>query len=152
MTHTSSGPVSDRLRRVTTDLRLLELELKSGQTPEPLLLQDFRRVLDNARMTAWTVSELLNARERQQDPATVIAFVLAERLRSASQLLKDLCADIEDEGSSWQTHGVKAPFDNVKALQVELTRLIAEHRQRFAEVSEDSRALESRVEQLQAVE
>jgi hypothetical protein len=49
-----------------------------------LHLQEFRQVLDNARLTVWTVSELLNAVETQKDPAKVLSFVAAERLRSSN--------------------------------------------------------------------
>jgi hypothetical protein len=101
-----------------------------------LLLQDFRHVLDNARMTAWTVSELLNARERQQDPAKVISFVVAERLRRSNQMLKDLCADFEQEGITWQTQGIQGLFETVKQLHVQLIKLIEEHRARFERVGE----------------
>ncbi len=139
MTDAPSGAVTERLRRLSTELRSLEFELKAGQTPETLLLQEFRHVLDNARMTAWTVSELLNARERQQDPAKVISFVVAERLRRANQMLKDLCADIEQEGVTWQTHGVQSLFETVKQLQIQLLKLIDEHRSRFEKMSEVGR-------------
>jgi hypothetical protein len=139
MTDDPSGHLSERLRLLSAELRSAELELKSGLVPEALLLQEFRHVLDNARMTAWTVSELLNARERQQDPAKVISFVLAERLRRANQMLKDLCADIEQEGVTWQTHGIQSLFDTVKQLQVKLIKLIDQHRARFEKMSEVGR-------------
>ena len=131
--------LSERLRRLSTELRSLEHELKSGHAPEAVHLQEFRRVLDNARMTAWTVSELLNARERQQDPAKVASFVVAERLRRCNQMLKDLCSDIEDEGVTWQTYGIQSLFETVKRLQVQLVKLIDEHRARFEEVGETGR-------------
>ncbi len=139
MTDDPSGHLSERLRLLSAELRSAELELKSGLAPEALLLQEFRHVLDNARMTAWTVSELLNARERQQDPAKVISFVLAERLRRANQMLKDLCADIEQEGVTWQTHGIQSLFDTVKQLQIKLIKLIDQHRARFEKMSEVGR-------------
>ena len=139
MTDVIPGPLSERLRRLSTELRSLEDELKSGHTPEALHLQEFRRVLDNARMTAWTVSELLNARERRQDPAKVASFVVAERLRRCNHMLKDLCADFENEGVTWQTHGIQSLFETVKLLQVRLSKLIDDHRTRFEKVQEAGR-------------
>src|SRR5947209_7938406 len=111
MTDAPSGPLAERLRRLTMELRSLELELRSGQAPDKLQLQEFRNVLDNARLTAWTVSELLNARERDQDLEKVLSFVVAERLRRSTQLLKELGADIEREGLTWQTHGIQSLFE-----------------------------------------
>jgi len=139
MAEVPSGAFSDRLRRLSTELRSVELELKSGEAPQTLQLQEFRYVLDNARMTAWTVSELLNARERQQDPAKVVSFVVAERLRRSNQMLKDLCADMEEEGVTWQTAGIQSLFETVKLLQVQLIKLIDEHRSRFERLSEVGR-------------
>jgi len=127
MTDASSGPPAARLRGLIEELRLLELELKSGQTPETTLLQEFRQVLDNARLTAWTVSELLNARERQQDPKKVLSFVVAERLRRATQMLKDLSADMEQQGVTWHTDGLRALYETVKLLQVQLLSRMEEH-------------------------
>jgi len=104
-----------------------------------MLLQEFRQVLDNARMTAWTVSELLNAVESQRDPAKVLSFVAAERLRRSNQMLKDLCTDIDEHGVTWQTSGIQGLFETVNTLQLQLSKLISEHRARFEKMSEARR-------------
>ena len=96
-------------------------------------------MLDNARLTAWTVSELLNAREREQDLEKVLSFVVAERLRRSTQMLKELGADIEREGLTWQTHGVQSLFEAVKLVQIHLMKLIEEHRGQFEAVKEAGR-------------
>jgi class 3 adenylate cyclase len=98
-------------------------------------LQEFRHVLDNARLTAWTVSELLSAVESKKDPANVLSFIAAERLRRSNQMLKDLCTDIDGQDVSWQTNGIQALFDTVNTLQVQLRKLVEEHRGRFEKVS-----------------
>ena len=127
----SKGALSERLRRLSDELRECELELKAGSTPENTLLQEFRQVLDNARMTAWTVSELVNAAESQKDPATVLSFIAAERLRRSTQMLKNLCADIDEQGVTWQTSGVQGLYETVNLLQSQLGRMIDQHRSRF---------------------
>src|SRR4029077_8662687 len=134
MTDGPSGRLSDRLRQLSQEVRSVEFELKSGVRPQMLLLQEFRHVIDNTRMTAWTVSELMNADERQQNPAMVLSFIAAERLRRSNQMLKDLCADINGEGVTWQTSGVQSLFETVKLLEVQLIKLIEDHRARFAQV------------------
>ena len=135
MTATLPGTFSDRLRAISRELREIDLALKSGATPDILLLQDFRHVLDNARLTAWTVSELLNVVESQKDPAHVLSFVAAERLRRSNQMLKDLCTDIDHQGVTWQTNGIQGLFDTVNSLQVQLRKLVEEHRGRFAKAA-----------------
>jgi hypothetical protein len=139
MTDAIRGAFSERLRAISGELREIDLALKSGTTPDVLHLQEFRQVLDNARMTAWTVSELLNAVETQKDPAKVLSFVAAERLRRSNQLLKDLCRDIDDRGITWQTHGIQSLYDTVNTLQVQLRKLVSEHRGRFEKVSDGLR-------------
>lgn len=136
MTDGHRDELSDRLREISVELREIELALKSGTTPDVMRLQEFRHVLDNARLTAWTVSETLNAVQSQKDPANVLSFVAAERLRRSNQMLKDLCADIDHEDVTWQTHGIRPLFDTVNSLQVQLRKLVEEHRGRFARVSE----------------
>jgi class 3 adenylate cyclase len=85
-------------------------------------------------MTAWTVSELLNAVESHKDPAKVLSFVAAERLRRSTQMLKDLCSDIDEHTVTWQTNGIQGLFDTVSLLQRQLSKLTNEHRSRFDKV------------------
>jgi hypothetical protein len=139
MADTVPAAFSDRLRAISRELREIDLALKSGATPDLLLLQDFRHVLDNARLTAWTVSELLKVVESQKDPAHVLSFIAAERLRRSNQMLKDLCSDIDHQGVTWHTNGIQSLFDTVNSLQVQLRKLVEEHRGRFARVSEAAR-------------
>jgi len=139
MTDAIRGAFSERLRKISGELREIDLALKSGTTPDVLHLQEFRQVLDNARLTAWTVSELLNAVETQKDPAKVLSFVAAERLRRSNQILKDLCRDIDDHGVSWQTQGIQSLYDTVNTLQVQLRKLVSEHRGRYEKVSDGLR-------------
>jgi hypothetical protein len=125
------GAISSRLKAISSEMREIELALKAGPAPDLLLLQEFRHVLDNARLTAWTVSELLNAVESQKDPANVLSFVAAERLRRSNQMLKDLCTDIDRQGVTWQTNGIQSLFETVNSLQVQLRKLVEKHRGRF---------------------
>jgi hypothetical protein len=136
MTDGLPGTFSHRLKETSNELRDIDLALKAGASPDVALLQEFRRVLDNARLTAWTVSELLSAAESQKDPAKVLSFVAAERLRRSNQMLKDLSIDIDRQGVTWQTNGIQALFETVNALQVQLRKLVEEHRGRFEKMGD----------------
>ncbi|MBZ5506278.1 MAG: hypothetical protein LAO78_12530 [Acidobacteriia bacterium] len=139
MTDKTQGALSGRLRQLSSELRDVGLALKEGATPELQLLQEFRQVLDNVRMAAWTVNELLNAAELQKDTDKVLSFLAAERLRRSNQMLKDLCADLNDQGVTWQTNGVHGLFETVNVLQVQLSKLINQDRGWFEKVSDSSR-------------
>src|SRR4029077_964650 len=131
MTDESQDALSERLQQISAELRSFDLALKSGATPELVLLQEFRQILDGARMTAWTVSELLNAAESRKDAARVLSFLAAERLRRSNQMLRDLCADIEDQGVTWQTSGVQRLFETVNVLQLQLRQLLQKQHRQF---------------------
>jgi hypothetical protein len=117
---------SERLAKLTSELRALDLDLKSGVTPEAPLLREFRQALDGARMTAWTVNELMDARELKKDPHTVLSFLTAERLRRFAQMVKDLSVDIDADGITWQTRGIQNLADSVKLLQSRLDKLVSQ--------------------------
>lgn len=130
----TQGALSERVLQLSLDLKKIELELKSGSAPEPAILREFREVLDNVRMTAWTASELLNARQAKEDPEKMLTFLAAERLRRSTQMLKDLCTDIDEQEVTWQTSGVLGLYETVMALQQQLSKVIDQHRSRFENV------------------
>ena len=114
---------SSELRHLTAELRSLDRDLKARPSPTGNALREFRQALDNVRMTAWTVSELLNARQTQKNPQAVISFLTAERLRRFSQMAQDLCADLELDGDSWPTQGVKTLEASLTLLRERLRKL-----------------------------
>ncbi len=129
MTDVSSGSSSAKLIELTSELRALDRSLQSGQTPEGPLLREFRQALDHVRMTAWTTNELMDARHARKNPQAVLSFLTAERLRRFSQMVKDLCGDLDADGLNWQTHGIQGLSDSVKVLQDRLEKL-AGHRKK----------------------
>jgi len=136
MADTLPGAFSSRLKAISSELREIDLALKAGETSDLLSLQEFRHMLDSARLTAWTVSELLSAAESKKDPANVLSFIAAERMRRSNQLLKDLSADIDHQGVTWQTNGIQSLYETVNSLQMQLRELVEEHRRRFERVGD----------------
>lgn len=134
MSGRSEGALSERLQQLSIDLKEFEVDLKSGAALEATLLHEFREVLDNVRMTAWTASELLNAAQTKKDPEKMLTFLAAERLRRSTQMLKDLCTDIDEQGVTWQTSGVLGLYETVTVLQQLLSKVIDQHRARFGKV------------------
>ena len=123
MTDVSSTSFSAKLIELTSELRALDRRLKSGQTPDGPLLREFRQALDQVRMTAWTANELIDARDARTDPQQVLSFLTAERLRRFSQMVKDLCGDMEKDGFDWQKQGIEGLSESVKLLQTRLDKL-----------------------------
>jgi hypothetical protein len=128
MTDVSSTSFSAKLIELTSELRALDRHLKSGQAPEGPLLREFRQALDHVRMTAWTTNELMDARHARKDPQAVLSFLTAERLRRFSQMVKDLCGDMEKDGLNWQTQGIQGLSESLKLLQDRLEKLGGQRR------------------------
>jgi hypothetical protein len=114
---------SAKLRTLTAELRMLDRDLKANSSPSGTALREFRQTLDNIRMTAWTVSELLNARQTRKNPEAVLSFLTAERLRRFSQMAQDLCGDLEHESTRWPAQGVKALESSLTMLRERLRKI-----------------------------
>jgi len=110
------------LQNASTELRQLEKRLKSEAAPDILALNEFRHAVDNLRLTAWSVSELIDAERIKKDPNTVMAFLSAERLRRFQQLIKNLCSDIERGLITVQSAGIHSLCESVNTLQQHLTQ------------------------------
>lgn len=129
--------LASRLRTLTTELRLLERDLRSGAITDVAALQEFRAALDEVRMTSWTSSELHNAQPGRKE--LLASFLAAERIRRFAQMMRDLSIDLEQEDVSWETGGIQTLFDSVALLQSRLERLIREHRAGFRNLKDDKR-------------
>jgi hypothetical protein len=112
--------ITAELRNLTTKLRSLDHALKSNPSLDGPALREFRLALDNVRLTAWTVSELQNARESRKNPQVVISFLTAERLRRFSQIARDLCNDLERESGSWSAQAVNDLTNSLNLLRERL--------------------------------
>jgi hypothetical protein len=131
MSDASSRSFSSTLSKLTAELRTLDRDLKSNRQLDAAALREFRQALDNIRLTAWTVSELLNARQIQRDSRALVSFLTAERLRRFSQMVKDLCGDMDHEGPRWPAASVDGLKESVNLLQERLGELVS-HRDDIA--------------------
>ena len=116
--------LSTEIRHFSAELKRLEQRLKSEPPPDPVALNEFRHGVDNVRLTAWSVSEIINAERIKKNPDTVLAFLSAERLRRFEQLVKSLCGDIERGIITVRTDGMHALCESVNDLQQRLVSAI----------------------------
>ena len=121
--------LSTRLRNGFSELQAIDRELKADKvSPDKAALQEFRQILDNVRMTAWTVSELMNARETDKNPEPLLSFLASERMRRLGSMIRDLCADMDNQLFAGQNSGIHALSEAVLGLQARITQLTASHR------------------------
>ena len=121
---TTPQDLSSEIQHLSAELKRLEQRLKSEPPPDPAALTEFRCRMDNVRLTAWSVSELINAERIKKSPDTVLAFLSAERLRRFEQLVKSLCGDIERGIITVRTDGIQALCESVNDLQQRLVQAI----------------------------
>ncbi|MBZ5520997.1 MAG: hypothetical protein LAP21_01930 [Acidobacteriia bacterium] len=108
--------ISEKLRSLTAQLKEFEGDLKSATLPDVPLLYEFRSALDNARMSAWTVSELLHARQNGADREKMQAFLTAERVRRITEMADDLCTDIRKGTVTLKSSGMRFLSDGLRGL------------------------------------
>jgi hypothetical protein len=116
------------IKQLTSELRRVEHRLRSETAPDTIALNEFRHTVDNVRLTAWSVSELINAEHTKKNPDTVLAFLAAERLRRFDQLVKNLLVDIDRRAITLQTNGMESLLDSVQTLNVRLRDWFSERR------------------------
>ena len=119
------------IKQLTSELKRVELRLKSEAAPDAVALNEFRHAVDNVRLTAWSVSELINAERIKKSPDTVLAFLSAERLRRFDQLVRSLCGDIERGLITVRTDGMQSLCESVNDLQQRLAQAIKQRTQAY---------------------
>lgn len=126
----SQRDLSFKLIELTGQLEALEPELKSAEAPDPALLRDFRRSVDDVRNTAWVLGELMNARHTGKSEEVVLSFVASERMRRFGQMARSITSDVDEHGLNWESSVVQELFDSVAVLQSRLSKLISQRKAR----------------------
>ena len=114
------------IKQLARELRLLEKRLRVEPDPSAEALTEFRHALDDARLTAWSVSTLITAGRSSQVRNAALAFVAAERIRRAEQLVKNICGDIEGRAITLQKNQMDSLLNSVNSLREALMHSLAE--------------------------
>lgn len=131
-------PLSFDLKNLSKALREMDQRLHSEPPPEAMVLNEFRQSLDNARLTAWSVSELIDTQRARKDPDKVLAFLSAERLRRLDQLVRTLCGDIERRVITGESYGLQSLLYSITMLQEKLQNCLSEQAKNEGKFQPDS--------------
>jgi len=85
--------VTERLRNVTQELRLIEEHLISERL-DSAVLTDFRDAVNRVRTTAWAVAQVLEAGAHGEQSLSVLSLLAAERVRVAYRLCRLIDGDL----------------------------------------------------------
>ncbi|MGH9514237.1 MAG: hypothetical protein ACRD3P_00980 [Terriglobales bacterium] len=112
--------LSERLKTATLELQELEkLVLSSDFSPR--VLSDFRTAVDNIRQSAWAVQQWTELQQQNRDPYTVLGILSQERVRRATQIIRDLTLDLESLEVGVETKGLTELFRAVERLHERLS-------------------------------
>jgi hypothetical protein len=113
---------SQRLEAVTTQLRELELLIRSGNI-DARVLHEFRESVDHVRTTAWAIQQWIELGEHHKDQYSVLPLLTLERVKRAAQITHDLSLDLDSTDVSFETPGLESLFCSVRGLYARLSPL-----------------------------
>ena len=117
----NGASLSARLQAVSNELHELE-QLIQSKDFDSRVLRDFRGAVDRVRSTAWAVQRWIGL-QKQGDPYAVLPALAAERVRSTTQLARDLVLDLQSVEMGIKTEGLEELSQAVEDLHHCLGRL-----------------------------
>src|SRR5947209_5720623 len=114
------------IKQLASEVRRLEKRLRVEPDPSADVLTEFRHALDDARLTAWSVSTLITAGRASKVRNAALAFVAAERIRRVEQLMRNICGDIQGRAITLQKNEVDSLLNSVNSLREVLMHSLAE--------------------------
>jgi len=114
------------IQQLASEVRRLEKRLRAEPDPSIDALTELRHALDDARLTAWSVSTLVMAGHASRVRNAALLFVTAERIRRVEQLVKNICGDIEGRAITLQKNEMDSLLSSVNSLREVLMHSLAE--------------------------
>ena len=131
--NTTPSPMSNHyenldldIKQIASEVRRLEKRLRAEPDPSVDALTELRHALDDARLTAWSVSTLVMAGHASRVRNAALLFVTAERIRRVGQLVKNICGDIEGKAIILQKNEMDSLLSSVNSLREVLMHSLAE--------------------------
>ena len=120
---TGASNARSRLEQAIVELLRLDEVLLSG-TLESSILADFRDALNRVRNVAWAAQQSVIRRDIDQDPSSVLSFLVAERIRAAYQLCELISADLKRTDVEFQAGSLVQLYEVMKPLTEQLNDAI----------------------------
>lgn len=122
----ASAALSERLQKLSTELRELEDVIKSGEV-EPRVLREFRDSVDQVRVTAWAVQQWTELQAQKGDAYSVLPLITKERIRRMAKLAEECALDIDATEIEPGTEGIEPLHAAIERLYSRLARLFKQH-------------------------
>src|SRR5258706_3009515 len=89
-----NGDITAKIQAATQELDQLEKAVRTG-TVDVRVLVEFREAMNHARRASGAVQKWMEEEAAKGDPFSAVQFVMAERMRIATQLMGELALDVE---------------------------------------------------------
>lgn len=117
----ASGDLTQKIRAATEELNGLQDVVRTG-TVDMRVLVEFRQAMNHARQASAAVRQWVEEEASNGDPYVAVRFVEAERIKSAVEMMRELCHDVEGGGIDFATPGLNDLRAAVKTLNERLAR------------------------------
>jgi hypothetical protein len=119
--NTVVGNITAKIQAMNHEVEQLERAVRTG-TVDVRVLVEFREAMNHARRASSAVQRWVEEEAKKGDPFSAVRFVMAERMRVATQLLNDLARDVECGDLDFDTPGLSGLHASVKTLNERLAR------------------------------
>jgi hypothetical protein len=119
------GEITSRLKKTDEELQDLQRSVKTGMVNVKILME-FRQAIDHARQATAAMRHWLEEQESGGDPYHLLPKVMTERMRIATDLLRDVTRDVESGDIDFDTAGLVELHQTLKTLQERLGRFFRE--------------------------
>ena len=116
-----SGDLTQKIRAATEELNELQNVVRTG-TVDIRVLVEFREAMNHARRASEAVKKWVEEEASNGDPYVAVRFVEAERIKSAGEMMRELCHDVDGGGIDFDTPGLSDLRAAVKTLNERLAR------------------------------
>jgi hypothetical protein len=114
--------LSSRLKKTNEELKDLENSVRTGMINVKVLM-DFRASAERARKASAAVQRWLETEGKGSDPYQLMAEVMKQRVEMTTQLVKDVTSDLESLDVDFDTPGLPALNQAVRALTERLSKM-----------------------------
>ena len=113
--------LASRLQKTDRELKDLQHSVKTGMI-DVRVLMEFRQSIERARQASAAVQNWLEETQKGGDPFALLPRVMTERMRIATELLRDVTQDIEGGDVDFDTPGLVEFHKALKVLQERMVK------------------------------
>ena len=114
--------IASRLKKTEQELKDLQHSVKTGMVNVKVLM-DFRQAIEHARQASAAVQHWLEEQDKTGgDPYQLLPRGMSERMRMATDLLRDVTHDVDGGDVDFDTPGLPELHQALKTLLERMTK------------------------------